>query len=513
MSNLFEAAYNPDVLSCLANLSNDEVFTPPEIANQVLDLLPEELWRDPNAKFFDPVCKSGVFLREIAKRLIVGLEEEFPDLEERLDHIFKTQLYGIAITELTSLLSRRSLYCSKYPSSKYSIVKFDTADGNIRFVNNGHSWVSGRCRYCGISEENVLASEERGESLEAHAYEFIHVENPKEIYNMKFDVIVGNPPYQLSDGGNGPSAIPLYHHFVEQAKKLNPRYLSMIIPARWFAGGRGLDDFRSSMLADKRIRQLVDFESSKDCFEGVDIAGGICYFLWDRDNPGVCNIVNRYSDHDVSDKRYMDEYSIFIRSNESVRILRKVLANNQKYLDSVVLSQKPFGFRTYARGEEEPFEGSVRLLHSKGIGYVSRDEVLKNADGIDKYKVITGRFVPSNGELDVKPGEGYRVMTTPKILEPGLINTESYITLGIFDKENEVENYVSYLECKFTRFLVRQAVSSVNINRDVFKFVPVQDWSHPWTDEMLYEKYGLTEEEVSYIEYLIRDISGGDCDE
>lgn len=505
MSNLFESMYNPDVLSCLANLSNDEVFTPPEVANQMLDLLPEELWRDSSATFLDPGCKSGVFLREIAKRLIIGLEEEYPDLQERLEHIFKYQLYGIAITELTSLLSRRSLYCSKYPNYKYSVVHFDNAEGNIRFRNCGHKWSNGRCSICGASQKEY----ERDEALEQHAYEFIHLDNWEEVYGMKFDVIIGNPPYQLSDGGNGPSAIPLYHQFVEQAKKLNPRYLTMIIPARWFAGGRGLDSFRNNMLSDKRIRELVDFESSKDCFAGVDIAGGICYFLWDRDNEGICRVVNRYPDRDVDDERYLDELPIFIRSNESVRILRKVLEKESSFLDSVVCSQKPFGFRTYARGEETPFEGAVKLVHSQGVGYVKREDVLKNADRIDQYKVITGRFVPSNGELDVKPGEGYRVMTTPKVLEPGYINTESYITLGLFETQEETLNYVSYLKCKLTRFLLRQAISSVNINRDVFKFVPVQDFSHNWTDEMLYKKYGLSDDEIEYVEYLIRSIDDG----
>ena len=286
--NLFESTYNPDVLSCIANLSNDEVFTPPEIANKMLDMLPQELFKSSKTKFLDPACKSGVFLREIAKRLLVGLQDEIPDLQERINHIFKNQVFGIAITELTSLLSRRSVYCSKYPNCKYSVCQFDENDaqGNIYFSNIKHFWINGKCLHCGASQKEY--SDEKRENLESHAYQFIHKEGLGKLENMKFDVIIGNPPYQMNDGGAQASAKPIYHLFIQQAKKLNPRYMSFIIPARWYAGGKGLDSFRDEMLKDNHIIELHDFVDANDCFSGVEIKGGVCYFLWDKEFKGEC---------------------------------------------------------------------------------------------------------------------------------------------------------------------------------------------------------------------------------
>lgn len=505
MSDFYSSMYNPDVLTCLANLSNDEVFTPPEVANRMLDMLPEELWHDSSATFLDPACKSGVFLREIAKRLIEGLKEEIPDLQKRIDHIFHKQLYGIAITELTSLLSRRSVYCSKYPNSKYSISLFDDSSGNIRYKRVPHRWQNGKCVFCGASQKEY----ERGDELETHAYEWIHTTKPEEIFKMKFDVIIGNPPYQLSDGGAQASATPIYNRFVEQAKKLNPRYMTMIIPARWYAGGKGLDTFRASMVMDRRIRVLHDFINASDCFgNGVEIKGGICFFLWDRDHVGKCKVFTHTGDKTVEqNERYLQEdgNDVFIRYAEGVSILGKVQSANEKTMDEMVSSQKPFGLRTYVHGEQKRFAGSIKLYERGGTGYVNRGEITKNENWIDQPKVFISAAYNAGDSIP------HQIIGKPIAGEVGSACTETYIVVGPFNAPFEVNNAISYIQTKFFRFLVMLRKSSQHAASSVYAFVPQQDFSKPWTDTELYKKYGLTDDEIAFIESMIKPMElGGD---
>ena len=324
--------------------------------------------------------------------------------------------------------------------------------------------------------------------------------------NMKLDAIVSNPPYQVMDGGTDRGAVPVYQHFVEIAKKCKPNYISMIMPARWYAGGRGLDEFRESMLSDKRVQYLYDFETSKDLFPTVDIAGGLCYFLWHKLNVAPCKVYNVNPLGTYCAERYLDEFPVFVRSNTSIPILKKVTDQSTEYLNSLVLSINPFGFRTYFRGRTDKKEGDIKILTSEGWGYVSRSEITKGIVNVNKYKIIVGRFVPSNGELNVKPGEGYRVLTTPRILKTDEINTETYIDTAVFDTLNEATNYKNYLCTKFARYLLRQAITSVNVTRECFAFVPMQDFTRSWTDEDLYAKYGLTDEEIALIESMIKPI-------
>jgi site-specific DNA-methyltransferase (adenine-specific) len=497
---MIQTHYNPDVLSCLANLSNDEVFTPPGLVNDILNLLPSKLWSNPKAKFLDPVSKSGVFLREIVKRLMIGLEKQIPDKQKRINHILSQQIYGIAITDLTALLSRRSLYCSKTANGKYSICEtFDNEQGNIYYKRMKHTWKTGKCTYCGASQEVY----DREDVLETYAYNFIHTDKPEKIFNMKFDVIIGNPPYQLSDGGAQKSASPIYHKFVEQAKKLNPRYLSMITPARWYSGGKGLDDFRNDMLKDNRLKELHDYPETSDCFPGINIRGGVCYFLWDRDHTGDCTITTHKSGKvGLSVNRPLLEKGtdVFIRYNEAINILRKVRDKNEKLFSTFVSAHKAFGLRTYVKGTEKQFTNSVKLYQNGGIGYIKKSEVVKNQQWIDKWKVLVSYASPGD---DSYP---HLILSKPLISEPNSCSTETYLVVGPFATEKICKNVAMYMCTSFVRFLILLIKPSQHVTQKTYAFVPQQDFKEKWTDEKLYKKYGITDDEIEFINTLIRPI-------
>lgn len=505
-------SYNPDVLTCLANLSNDEVFTPPDLVNDILDLLPAGLWRNPDAKFLDPVCKSGVFLREIAKRLMHGLEKKIPDKQHRINHIFSKQLYGIAITELTALLSRRSVYCSKTANGKYSICEsFSTVEGNIYFDRIQHIWENGKCTQCSASQ----AVYDREDSLETYAYNFIHITDSNKIFNMQFDVIVGNPPYQLRDGGDKSEearqrggAMPLYHKFVQQAKKLNPKFLTMIIPSRWFAGGRGLDDFRNEMLNDSRISTLVDFPIASDVFPGIKLNGGVCYFLWDRDFKGETKIISCLNGEQNEMTRKLNEYETLVRFNQAVPIVKKVMAAQFEDMSRFVSHQKPFGLRTY---EKPSGKGTIMLYSNKEIGLIEEQKITQGKEWLNTWKVFTSMGYGEGGESRPYP----RMITgKPIVASPQSACTETYIVVHGTSTEKEAENLASYLRTKFVRFLIGLKKNTQHITAERFQFVPIQDFNEPWTDEKLYAKYGLTEAEIAFIEGMIRpmDFSSNESD-
>ena len=490
-------SYNPDVLNCIANLSNDEVFTPPSLANQVLDLLPQELFRSPKTRFLDPFTKSGVFLREIVKRLDKGLEDQIPDRQSRIDHIMHNQVYGIACTELTALLARRSVYCSKTANGRFAVSRFDTPEGNIRYQAIQHTWVGGKCRFCGASQSVY----DRGTDAEQYAYQFIHTDNPSQLTgNMTFDVIIGNPPYQLADGGNAASAKPLYHLFVQQAIRLSPRYLSMIIPARWYSGGKGLDEFRDLMLNDTRLSYLVDYFDSNDCFPGIDLSGGVCYFLWDQQHSGDCIVRSIINGKESIIQRPLIEKGkdSFVRFNSSISILEKIKQFQEPSFIQLVSSRKPFGIATNEKIDTEKGINGIKIYAYPKNGYIESSKVSANKQSVYKPKVLISYAYGERGNFP------YLVIGKPFIGEVNSCCSETYLMIGPFDTTNECENVMSYIRTKFFRFLVLLRKNTQHATSKVYQFVPLQDFSHPWTDEMLYQKYNLTEDEIAFIESMIR---------
>jgi site-specific DNA-methyltransferase (adenine-specific) len=538
---------NPDVLTCIANLSNDEVFTPPQLANQMLDLVAEawaadhdgaSIWGEPSLRFLDPFTKSGVFLRELTSRLVDGLAESIPNLQARVDHILANQVFGIGITALTSLVARRSLYCSKSANGQHSIANcFDNPDGNIWFEREEHSWVgatefvetadnsgqpvkrgvNGKCKYCGANQRDY----DRGEQLETHAYALIHADDPsarlQELFgdHMQFDVIVGNPPYQLGQSGGeaiGSFAMPIYQKFVEVAKALDPRYIVMVTPSRWFAGGRGLDEFRREMLSDRRMRSLVDYPDSREVFPGVDIAGGVSYFLWDASWDAACDVVTHSGG--VTGKsmtRNLGEFDVLVRYNDAVSILHRVLTapKGQEFrsLATQVAPIQPFSLRTNFRGSEGKtgMKDPVLLYQNGGTGWIDRSSIPRNVEWVDQWKVFLSSTASEHGGQTDRSGTR-RVFSRILVGGPGTACTETYLVAKRLPTEEEAQHFATYLRTKFVRFLVSLRTNTQHLYSERFAFVPDLPMDRVWSDDDLYKRYGLAPEEITFIESSIKGI-------
>lgn len=541
--------HNPDVLTCIANLSNDEVFTPPELASQMLDTLADawaeanhgaNIWADPRVTFLDPFTKSGVFLREIVSRLTAGLQSWMPNLEDRVDHILTKQVFGIGITQLTALLARRSVYCSKDATGAHSIASsFDRDWGNIWFERTEHTWVgrervlrvhpetgrkvwvdlkrSGKCKYCGAAGAEYA----RDDLLETHAYAFIHTDDIKarigELFgaDMQFDVIIGNPPYQLSDEssdtstGRIASATPIYQDFVEQAKNLGPRYVTMVIPSRWMAGGRGLEKFRQVMLSDQSLRDLVDYPSATDVFgQGVRVSGGICYFLREkgrRDTTRVTTVRGAVASGPI--ERRLDEYDVFIRDTEAIEIVHAVLKAKCPAIEE--LFNPGFGLDTnFSDFTDEPLPNSLTLHlnvggmgHQRATKYVDGSLITRCTELIDKWKVL----VPSAAGYGAEQLFD-RVLGKPIIAAPGEVGTQTYRVVGPFNSESEAQSFVSYYSTRFFRFLVSLRKVTQHASPSVYRWVPVQTWDRMWDDKELFEKYSIGADDQAYMATRIRDV-------
>lgn len=497
--------YNPDVLKFLSNLSADEVFTSPELVDKMINLLPKELFNNKNTKFLDPACKSGVFLRQIAKKLIIGLKAEIPDLQERIDHIFKHQLFGISITTITSLTSRRSLYCSTDACGKYSITNafVENSNGNIFYDTDAkHAFINGRtCKMCGVSK--LIQTNLKTEN---HAYDFIHKTN-EEIFNMKFDVIIGNPPYQMNDGGGtGSSAKPIYNLFVENAINLKPKYVVMITPSRWFSGGKGLGSFRKLMLEQNQIKEIVDYQNADECFPGTSIEGGVSYFLWDKNHNGNCKISTIKDGKVISEMvrpLLEKELNIFIRYNDAISIYHKVRNKNKTYKSfmELVSVRSPYGIVSTFKNFTETIikENRIKIYANKNQGYVKKTYIdFKKCSNIySEWKVFIS-FAYGMGTFPTK------VLNAPFVGKPGEVCTETYLSIGPFKTEQIAKNVISYMNTKFFRFMVLLKKSTQNGTKSVYELVPYLDFNKEWTDIELYDMFNITQAEIKFIEGLVR---------
>ena len=498
MSLATREQYVPDILDCLAQLSNDEVPTPPKVAREMLDILPSGVWSASEYRWLDPFCKSGIFLREAAARLLEGLSEWEPNFELRRDHIYRKMLWGTSITEMTGTVSRRSLYCSRDASGPYSVVQFDAEDGNLPFVPAAHSFTEGRCTVCGAPVDL-----ERGEGRENYAYSFIHNAYPtKELGDMKFDVIVGNPPYQIDSDGNT-RTMPIYHKFVEQALAMKPRHVLMITPSRWFSGGLGLDEFRARMLADTHMEKIVDFPGLFECFPGVEIKGGVSYFLWSRDHEGECEVVTvRDGVASAPMTRSLAEFDVLVRANPAVPILRKVRERAEPTLDKQVASRVPFGLQANFRLlKAATFPGAIKIYGNKFVGYTKRSEITKNPDWVDEWKALIPKASDGHGRVPAI------VTPRPLVAAPGEACTDTYLVVGRAQTEGEIANLCVYLSTKFVRFLISLRKVTQDNKPATFAFVPDLPMTHAWTDSELYERYGLVDDEIAYVESQIRAAS------
>ena len=332
---------------------------------------------------------------------------------------------------------------------------------------------------------------------------------------MKFNAVVGNPPYQIMDGGGtGSSATPIYNKFVDLAKLLNPNNVSMIIPAKWYTGGKGLDEFRANMLNDKQLIKLFDYEDSRDCFPTVDIAGGVCYFLWNKGSDNKCVVTSILGSFRNESTRYLNEHDTFIRNQKVLDIINKVKSQTfTGFLSQTVYSRKPFGIRSFQRGFPAKPGRNISLFGSDGITYMEEKDVPQNKEIVDKWKVIMSKASAEHaGQTDANGRK--RIVSRLEVLPPYTICTESYLLLDIFDNEEEAQNLKKYIRTCFTRFLLASILITQNIVRDKFKFVPIQnyknnsdiDWSQsiPDIDRQLYTKYNLSDDEIAFIEKMIK---------
>lgn len=484
----------PDILDCLANLSTDEVFTPPPLASQMLDLLPRHVWTDPTLKWLDPSVKTGSFLREIALRLMHSLGREIPDDNERREHIYRNMLYGFPISGLTGMMSRRSLYYSKDANHPdFSVVRMGSAAGNIPDTVMVHEFIDGACVDCGV---------DRAMAFDEPAYPFLH---PDQIHApieaIKFDIIVGNPPQQVGQFGDVKTSAA-FGRFIEEALKREPRYILMVVPSGWF-GSPELAGLRSRLATGSHVSRIVDYPSAKECFPGTSIRGGAHYFLWDRDHNGPCSVVSVHKGEVASAvTRSLNSHGVFLRSNEAASIIDKVATQGGIGRAAHLISRPdPFGvgsgFNNFRPGLGE---WAIDIQTPGVVKRTSADNVTRREAWIKAPKVFIRSAVERGGTV---PAQIFTIKAHPTHLPA--ICTAEHLMAGPCKTREEAESLATYLETRLVRFLVSLRRSADPLSPDDFKFVPAPDLTEPWTDEKLYIKYGLTELEILCIEAQTKD--------
>ncbi len=342
----------------------------------------------------------------------------------------------------------------------------------------------------------------------------------KDVKEMKFDAVVGNPPYQEETGSSSRQATPIYNLFVKEAKMLNPHYISMIIPSRWFAGGmKTLDVFRDEMIHDKRMVYIKDFVNAKDCFPTSSISGGVCFFLFDEDYSGDCTFTNVFNGIESTKIRPLDEFDTLIRYNNAVDIVHKLHSHNFTPFDNIISPLMPFGLPTNYRGRFKPSQKyNLNLYASNGVTYISSDEINKGSEYVGKYKVLMSKMSAEHAGEPDKNGMFSVFTKSMKVLEPNEVCTHSYFLIGCFDTKEEAEAVLKYLKTRFVRFLVMITLTAVNLSKLVFFNVPMQDfsddsdidWCRSVTDieRQLYEKYELSNKEIELINSMIKPMNG-----
>lgn len=534
-----------DILTLFEQLNSHEVFTPPRVARDMLALLPKEIWSDPSIRILDPCVKSGVFLREALYLLFDGLSGkgkhvghdgivyDLNDGRQRMNHILKNMLFGIATSELTGYISRRTLYGVMEANTDKQTALIDafekskshkkwTEEEKVRFLVRNHfndyydHELFNTPDYAGFEHEGNIfyptievkkQVDDSGDFIIEDTYypfieEQVNHEKIQQIKDgqMKFDVVIGNPPYQIKTNGHGAQAKPIYHRFIEVGKSINPRFLTMITPSRWFSGGMGLNSFRDEMLSDKRLAKIVDFHRSEDCFPGVEIKGGVNYFLWSRSHKGGCEVKPMIPGRDSPfTLRDLTEFDVFIRHNEAISILRKVMSSCDAFMSESVSGVMPFGLPTNFKDyKQKPFDDSVKIYYRGGEGYVERDRIKKRDEWVEPFKVMISEAY--NG------GDSYphQIIGKPFIAEKGSCCTMTYVVCGVFDTEKDAVETASYLKTKFARFMIFLRKNTQHINGERFKFVPSPKNFNEMSDSAIYEHFDLTEDEVNFIENTVK---------